>query len=211
MSNLALNTPKKLSLAFLVVALILASIEPIHYPSYLLHQSGTLIMLAFLFWVNWRFVVSSLAFVAYNVFLVIHIIAAHWLYSYVPYNDWFIALLGLDINQTFGFGRNMFDRVVHFAYGLLLYPMIFELLGRWLSPLKANKQHIIGVGFVMASSMVYELIEWWIAISLSASTAENYNGQQGDIWDAHKDMFLATLGSILAVMFRLFYDNLKKP
>ena len=33
--------------------------------------------------------------------------------------------------------------------------------------------------------------------ALGEDAAESYNGQQGDIWDAHKDMLLATLGSLL--------------
>jgi putative membrane protein len=49
----------------------------------------------------------------------------------------------------------------------------------------------------MASSVFYELIEWAIAIGLSPEEAENYNGQQGDMWDAHKDMLLATIGAII--------------
>ena len=50
----------------------------------------------------------------------------------------------------------------------------------------------------MASSMFYELIEWVIAIDMSPKDAENYNGQQGDVWDAHKDMAISTLGSVVA-------------
>jgi len=30
-----------------------------------------------------------------------------------------------------------------------------------------------------------------------AEAAEAYNGQQGDIWDAHADMLLATIGALL--------------
>ena len=56
---------------------------------------------------------------------------------------------------------------------------------------------LLVVQFVMASSVFYELIEWAIAIGLSPEQAENYNGQQGDMWDAHKDMLLATIGSIV--------------
>jgi putative membrane protein len=29
---------------------------------------------------------------------------------------------------------------------------------------------------------------------ISSDAAENYNGQQGDIWDAQKDMAMAVLG-----------------
>ena len=55
----------------------------------------------------------------------------------------------------------------------------------------------------MAISLVYEWIEWLIAIGLSPEEAENYNGQQGDVWDAHKDMWIATLGSIITGLILL--------
>jgi len=46
------------------------------------------------------------------------------------------------------------------------------------------------------TSVIYEWLEWLVAISLSPQDAEAYNGQQGDMWDAHKDMLLATLGAM---------------
>lgn len=57
--------------------------------------------------------------------------------------------------------------------------------------------------FVMASSMVYELIEWVIAIGMSPDAAEKYNGQQGDLWDAHKDMLMATIGTLMFGLLQL--------
>jgi phosphoribosylglycinamide formyltransferase-1 len=41
--------------------------------------------------------------------------------------------------------------------------------------------------------------EWAIALTLSPDQAEAYNGQQGDIWDAHMDMLLATIGALLVL------------
>ncbi|HEY2840420.1 MAG TPA: DUF2238 domain-containing protein, partial [Pirellulales bacterium] len=35
------------------------------------------------------------------------------------------------------------------------------------------------------------------AVTLSPEEAEAYNGQQGDLWDAQKDMALALAGSIV--------------
>ena len=49
---------------------------------------------------------------------------------------------------------------------------------------------------VMSTSLVYEWLEWAIALALSPDDAEAYNGQQGDVWDAHMDMLLATLGTL---------------
>ena len=48
---------------------------------------------------------------------------------------------------------------------------------------------------------MYELLEWGVAVFLSPEMAENYNGQQGDIWDAHKDMILAMIGSFFSYSF----------
>ena len=50
---------------------------------------------------------------------------------------------------------------------------------------------------IISYSLIYEWIEWFIAMGLSPEDAENYNGQQGDIWDAHQDMLLATVGTII--------------
>lgn len=192
-------SPKQISLIILAITIIIASIKPLHYTSYILHQVGTFIMLGALWYLNKKIRISNLAFIGYIAFLIIHVFAAHYLYSYMPYNEWLIKVFHFDLNALFGFKRNMFDRVVHFGYGFLLYPLIFEVLKIWLKPLNQSiKIHVIAIGFVMASSMVYELIEWWIAIGLSPEAAENYNGQQGDIWDAHTDMFLASVGSVIA-------------
>jgi putative membrane protein len=49
---------------------------------------------------------------------------------------------------------------------------------------------------VMSSNLVYEWVEWGVALGMSPEDAEAYNGQQGDIWDAHMDMLLAALGAL---------------
>ena len=45
------------------------------------------------------------------------------------------------------------------------------------------------------------LAKWLISILFTEGVAESYNGQQGDMWDAHKDMALAMLGSIFSWIF----------
>lgn len=55
----------------------------------------------------------------------------------------------------------------------------------------------IAITAVMVTSLWYEWFEWLIAILLSPQNAEAYNGQQGDMWDAHKDMLMATIGSLI--------------
>jgi putative membrane protein len=53
---------------------------------------------------------------------------------------------------------------------------------------------------VAGVSAAYEVFEWALAVIAAPDFAEKYNGQQGDFWDAQKDMALAMAGSSLAVM-----------
>ena len=162
----------------------------------MLHQAGTVFMviLLLLFSKNWT---GFLKFYFLSTVLLIHIIGAHYLYSYVPYNDWIQQVFHFNLDQYMGWSRNMYDRLVHLAYGVLLYPLIYRVFQVWLPTARPFSLFLLVVQFVMASSVFYELIEWVIAIGLSPEQAENYNGQQGDMWDAHKDMLIATIGAIL--------------
>lgn len=191
-----LTTQHWISLAILLLAILIASIHPLEFESYLLHQIGTVLMLIMLLICQKKIGLSYPTFLLYIVFLLIHVSAAHYLYSYVPYNDWIKSIFHFDLNQAMGWQRNMYDRFVHFGYGILLYPFFYRLFQVALPHLSPKALFLISIQFIMASSLFYEWIEWWLAIGLSPEQAENYNGQQGDVWDAHKDMFLATIGAL---------------
>ncbi|HEX6353595.1 DUF2238 domain-containing protein [Actinophytocola sp.] len=150
-----------------------------------MHSSLTLVALVTLAWVHRRVGLSLRTWVWALVFLTLHTIAARWLYSYVPYDDWTAALLGFRLSDAFGWQRNHFDRLVHFSYGLCATMMLRT------KPLRAME-------VVLATSALYELFEWGVAAVLAPDMAEAYNGQQGDIWDPHKDMALAMLGALVA-------------
>lgn len=187
-------------LLVLSIACGLATIQPLEFSSYLLHQLGTVLFVIGLLIPTVKGWVSNTAFVGTILFLLLHVLGAHYLYSYVPYNDWLISLFGWDMNSSLGWSRNMYDRFVHLMYGVLLYPLFFDVMRRFFLHASKLALAILVIQFVMASSVFYEFIEWWIALGMSPEEAENYNGQQGDIWDAHADMALATLGAIISAM-----------
>lgn len=191
-----LSAKHYVSLGILILAILLASIHPLEMEAYLLHQAGTAFMLIMLLVCLYKIGLNFLSFNLYILFLIVHVIAAHYLYSYVPYNQWIEQIFGFHLNEAMHWSRNMFDRFVHLAYGLLLYPIFYRLFQVWLPQQKPVVIFLLVIQFVVASSMIYEWLEWLIAIGLSPEEAENYNGQQGDSWDAHKDILLATLGAI---------------
>ena len=205
-----LSTKHWLTLAVLAIAIIIASIQPLELESYLLHQVGTALMLIMLLICLKKIGLNYSSFLLYILFLLIHVSAAHYLYSYVPYNDWIKSIFHFDLNQAMGWQRNMYDRLVHLVYGLFLYPFFYRLFQVFLPNLSPKALLFITIQFIMASSLLYEWIEWWIAIGLSPEQAENYNGQQGDIWDAHKDMCLATVGAIFTGLI-MYYKSTRSP
>ena len=186
------------------IVMVLASINPLEWSSYLLHQFGTLLFLALMLGAYRYRYVSSRSYVLASLFLIIHIIGARYLYSYVPYDDWMDQLFGLRLDELFGWQRNMYDRLVHFSYGLLLFNAMIDISKSVFKVHSVKLLVIIALMINMSSSLLYELLEWSIAMTLSPEAAEAYNGQQGDVWDAHKDMALALLGGLIAAGIMLF-------
>jgi putative membrane protein len=132
--------------------------------------------------------------------LTLHLLGARYLYSYVPYDRWGRAWFGFSIQEYFGWERNHYDRLVHLLYGI----MMGAVLVRWLPQHFLRKPYwsrILALDIVLSTSALYELLEGMIAMLMAGDWAESFNGQQGDIWDAHKDMALAFAGSVLAVIF----------
>lgn len=201
-----LSAPKSViaSTIAVFIAMVLASIEPLAWSSYLLHQLGTLLFLGVMIAAYRYWHMGTRAFMLAALFLIIHIIGARYLYSYVPYDDWIQSLFGIRLNDLFGWQRNMYDRLVHFSYGLLLFAMMIEISKTFFEIRSIKYLIVIALMINMSSSMLYELLEWAIASTLSPEAAEAYNGQQGDMWDAHKDMALALIGGLIAALFSLY-------
>lgn len=150
-----------------------------------------------------RWPLSNLSYSLLIAFLVLHSIGAHFTYVRVPYEEVMRLLFGLEVKRSFGWVRNHYDRLVHFAYGVLLAWPFFELLERYAQPLPGWSQ-FFSVVIIMATSMLFEVFEWWASALLSKGAGAAYVGAQGDEWDAQKDMALATLGSILTMTVAAF-------
>jgi putative membrane protein len=141
-----------------------------------------------------RFVFSRLSYFFIFLFLCLHTLGAHYTYSEVPYREW-LAAAGFDTAPLDG--RNQFDRLVHFLYGLLLAWPFRETFYYAVIPRSASWSYLLVLSFNMATSLLYELLEWAAATLLGGEQGMAFLGTQGDPWDAHKDMVLASLGCLL--------------
>lgn len=142
---------------------------------------------------------TRLSFLCVVTFVWLHMIGARWIYSYVPYDDLANDLFGTTLSELFGWQRNHYDRLVHFASGLLGVPPAAEILQRFCG-MRSRGAAVMAVACVLSIGAMYEILEWQIAVILSPAHAEAYNGQQGDVWDPQKDMALALLGGILSTV-----------
>lgn len=189
-----------LILVALLAAVILRSGLGAHYPSDWWMENGLVILaLAGLAVAYRRFPLSRVSYTLLFAFLCLHEIGAHWTYSEVPYNDWTRALFGTSLNELCGFERNHFDRLVHFSYGLLLAYPIREVFLR-IAEAKGFWGYFLPLDVVMSTSLIYEFIEWAAAVGIGGDLGQAYLGTQGDIWDAHKDMLMATIGAFTAML-----------
>ena len=115
--------------------------------------------------------------------------------------------MGLVDTGFFQDSRNHYDRLVHFSFGVLLFPYLVYICKKWF---KQQQPIAVFMAWLMiqTGSMIYELFEWLLTIVMSADAADCYNGQQGDMWDAQKDMALALLGSTAMLFFYMLrYAN----
>jgi putative membrane protein len=133
------------------------------------------------------------------VFLVLHtlILSTGGVYTYAE------VPLGFWMQKWFGFARNHFDRIGHFAQGFIPAMLARELLLRTSPLLRGRWLNFLTLATCLAISALYELIEAAAAIGMG-TTADAFLGSQGDRWDAQYDMLFALLGaaSYIALLTR---------
>ncbi len=84
---------------------------------------------------------------------------------------------------------------------MLVYPAR-ELLARLFPEVRLRDVRLLAVTVLVLAvlSKLYELLEWAITLVMTQDAAAVYNGEQGDIRDAHKDMALALAGTIISAL-----------
>lgn len=142
------------------------------------------------------FPLTPLLYLLLFVHAVILIVGGHYTYAEVPFGEW--------MKMAFGFTRNNYDRLGHFAQGFIPAILVREFLLRR-TPLQKSKTLVVLVLCVcLAISASYELFEAFVAL-VTGQAADAFLGSQGDVWDTQWDMCLALIGAAtaLALLSRL--------
>lgn len=181
---------------FVTISVLLSIGSP--YPGVmLLHHSATLLIAVFLLYVISFRELSNISFALIAFYALFHVVGARWTYIDVPYDKWTEYLFGINLSECFGWQRNQYDRIVHFVFGLLLLYPVSEIANKWFA-YKSSHSRYLAWEFIAMSSLVYELFEWLLTFFVPVNQVAEYNGQQGDMWDAQKDMALAVAGATIS-------------
>lgn len=179
--------------AFLAVW-VWAAIDPLFPDDWWLENILVFVGVPLIVGAGFYFRLSNLSYTLITIFMILHAVGSHYTYAEVP--------IGLTLQHWFGAERNMYDRLVHFLYGLLLAYPVREVFVR-ITQARGVWSFYLPIELTLASSALYEIIEWIAAQFAAPEAGLAFLGAQGDVWDAQKDMALAGVGGILAMTVTL--------
>ncbi len=168
-----------------------AAWKPLHPDDWLLENYLVFLWVPLILVTGRFFRLSDISYGLITLFMCLHVIGSHYTYAEVPFGNTLQAWTGAD--------RNMYDRFVHFCFGLLLAYPVREVLIR-VAGLRGFWAYFFPVDVTFAFSSIYEIIEWLAASATAPELGLAFLGTQGDIWDAQKDMLAAGAGAIAAML-----------
>lgn len=183
--------PKELwlLLGMTLVALAVTGFRPFDQLTWFLEVFPVLAALAVLIATRKAFPLTRLVYWLIFIQALILMVGGHYTYARVPLGFW--------VQDAFDLGRNHYDRLGHVAQGFVPAMVAREVLLRR-SPLVRGKWLFFLVVCVCALiTVVYELIEWWVAVIAQGASIE-FLGTQGDVWDTQWDMFICLCGAVAA-------------
>jgi putative membrane protein len=178
-------------LVIFFTVLIWSVIDPYDYPTWVLEVFPALAGFVILVVTRRRFPLTPLTYVLILIFSLILMVGGHYTYARVPLFD--------DLSAWFGWGRNNYDKLGHFAQGFVPAIIAREILVR-LSVVKGRGWlNLFVISFCLAVSALYELVEWAVAL-ISEEAAASFLGTQGYVWDTQSDMAMALFGAVVALL-----------
>jgi len=167
-----------------------AAIRPLHPDDWLLENLLVFLFVPLVLFTGRYFRLSEASYTLITACLCMHLIGSHYTYSEVPF--------GFTLQGWFGADRNMYDRFVHFSYGLLMAYPVREIFLR-VARVKGFWGFYLPLDVTLSLSAIYEIIEWRVAARVNPEAGLAFLGTQGDVWDAQKDMLAAATGALIAM------------
>jgi putative membrane protein len=183
----------RLPLLFLPVLIVFlwSAIRPHDYFTWILEVFPAIIGAVILKLTYRRFRLTTLVYTLIALHMVILMIGGHYTYAEVPIGNW--------VRDQFGLSRNHYDRLGHFAQGFVPAMVAREVLIRLRVVKRGTWLSFLVISICLAFSALYELLEWAVS-ALTGSAGDAFLGTQGDVFDTQKDMAMALVGAVTALI-----------
>lgn len=175
----------------MLAVIVIAGIHPDKVFDYFLENVTAFVFLGALAATYRILPFSELSYLLIFVYLSMHEFGAHYKYSDVPLGEWIKPLLHTQ--------RNMYDRILHFSFGLMIGYPLQEMFIRKAKVVR-QWRYVLPVEAIMALSAVYEIAEAGAAMILTPERGEEFVGMQGDMWDSQEDMLMAGIGAVVCMV-----------
>lgn len=167
---------------------IWAAINPFDRQAWILENILLCLFVVALILTHRRLELSRASWLCLALFVILHLIGAHYTYEQMP--------LGLWAKNYFHLSRNHYDRFTHAAFGFLLVYPVRELLVKH-GRIQRTWSFWLAAGVILAFSGFFEILESIVAETVAPGQGVNWLAGQGDEWDAQNDMLSALVGSLL--------------
>jgi putative membrane protein len=146
-----------------------------------------------------RFPMTRLVNVGVFVHVLILCYGGFYTYAKAPLGEW--------AKEAFGWQRNNYDKVGHFAFGFFPVLTLREVLLRVTRLERGGWLTFLLVSVILGFAAGYELFEWAAALVLDPAGGDAFLGTQGYVWDAQSDMLYAGVGAVVGlVLLRALHD-----
>lgn len=177
--------------AIVVAALIVSGIAPFDRATWIMEVAPVLIALPVMIATRKSYPLTTLLTVLIAAHALVLIAGGAYSYARVPLGFWMQDVLGTT--------RNPYDKLGHFMQGFVPALVAREILIRGGYVVGRRMTGFLCICIAMAISASYELIEWAAALAMGQG-ADEFLGTQGDPWDTQSDMFMALIGSSMAML-----------
>jgi putative membrane protein len=186
-------------IAVFVIVWVWLAINPIDRGDWLLENVLLILFIGVLAFLYRTFALTNFSYLLLTLFFLLHAIGAHYTYQGTPLDNWF--------KQNFHTKRAFYDRIVHFAFGLLVAYPFWEVAIRAMK-LRSVWSYVATFTVIMTFSALFEIIEMVVAL-IAGSLGEEYIGLQGDPLDTQKDMAMTLIASLLSIGLIIWFSSIK--
>lgn len=197
-----MNNYKKILLSVFVVAVGLSAISPLAFGDWLLEILPVFIAAPIIVYLGRRFGFSDVSYTLIFLYMMLPVVQAHYGVANVPFG--FTLAKWEHITN-----RNMFDRLTHFSFGLLLFYPLLEVFRKGIIGHKFLI-YFVPASVIMALASVYEVAELIVRQLASARLSVLFVAAQADFWDTAKDIANTLEGVAIAIIIALIVETCRK-